>query len=1274
MKPKTNWTRIILSVVAALAGAGALDAQVIGYWRFDEKAPGNTADTTPGAILDSSGNAYHGSADTGMVYVAASPAHGGTSGLTFSSGNADKIVVPDPWGVYNFTPAQSVTLEAVVRTVTIGQNSVGAIMAKQVASPGEWWWRINATGKQQFWVNDGEGGSKNASGAKVLNDGQWHHLAAVFDGAAQEVRVYADYVLDGTGAAVYTTSGTIGNTNNLWIGAFQAGARQFDGEMDFVRMSMGAIEPSQFVLPFTYLADFMPANNASFVPAGATASFAVQSPVIGVASSNIVVAVNGADVSSQLVMAGDNYDRTVTLPSLEPGLLYRVSLAITDLAHNTIRQEWTFNTIGADSLFIEGEDYNFDGGQFIDDPQLSSVPAADNYLDRLGVEGIDYHQTNIPPALAQYRIYDVAGTAVSQDILRQAYLDAQALDPGVADYVLRENANSEWLNYTRAFPSDTYRVYARLAKPGTVPVVIQVDEVTGGSTGIAQTLAPIGTLRRAPTGGDSLYEFVPLTDALGNEVGVRLSGVKTLRLTFVSGGANVNLNYFVCAPIASVQAPFLASVSPAAGAGNEASNATIQATIRNADTTVDTGQIRLELDGNPVSPSIAATSIGADIAYTPSAMATGLHTAALIFTDSASVRITNSWQFYVANRAVRGHWRFDEKAAGGWTSTNAGAILDSSGNARHGAVSGAALEYITGSFHYGNTTALRFTSGDDRVVVPDPSGNFNFTGSFTFEALVRTTSSATAAAILAKNGTGDGEGEFWWRAPGTAGGVQRAGMNGFFLTGTIPLNDGAWHHVAMVYDQAAAQIRLYADYLPDAVLDGVVTDRIIGRAADLQIGGFIGTATSEFEGDIDFIRMSDGALDPPQFVQTAIALEPIVKVLRPADGAKNVSPTAAIEVELQNRDTSVALNTLRLFVDGADVTAASTREAAEKGARIRYVPTAPLADGLRTATAVFDDTASPANSWTNSWGFRVVSSIPVAGFYPFNEKASGIADGALGAILDASGFGRHGTASSVSGIPYVPGSPNHGNTYALGFTVLNTNHVAVPDPDGVFNWNPSQSVTLEAVVRTANIGLASVGSILAKQWVSHSEWWWRINATGFQQFNVTDGSGGKSVTGAKALNDGEWHHLAVIYDGEAKQLRAYVDYVQDGMTVATTYTSTTSMIGNTNDLFIGQFQNGGRIFEGDIDMVRFTAAALDPSWFIPIGGVAPSVRLTSAAREGSSIVFGFETEAGRSYVVESALAVDAAWSDAETIPGDGAAKTVSYPIAGDRRFFRVRIQ
>jgi len=123
-------------------------------------------------------------------------------------------------------------------------------------------------------------------------------------------------------------------------------------------------------------------------------------------------------------------------------------------------------------------------------------------------------------------------------------------------------------------------------------------------------------------------------------------------------------------------------------------------------------------------------------------------------------------------------------------------------------VTNGSISYVSGSFNYGNTPALRFATGPNSIVIPDTAtGNFTFTNSFTMEAVVRSTNNtSTTGAILAKTGTGDGEGEFWWPFPGLAGGQQRIGMNGqLFLGGTNTLNDGLWHHLPVVYDQAAGQ-------------------------------------------------------------------------------------------------------------------------------------------------------------------------------------------------------------------------------------------------------------------------------------------------------------------------------------------------------------------------------------------------------------------------------------------------------------------------------------
>jgi hypothetical protein len=745
-----------------------------------------------------------------------------------------------------------------------------------------------------------------------------------------------------------------------------------------------------------------------------------------------------------------------------------------------------------------------------------------------------------------------------------------------------------------------------------------------------------------------------------------------------SGVSDISANYFLLAPVLTgTNAPYISEARPIPNAGNELASPEIFAAIRNSDTSVNVASIRLQLDGADVtaSASIDATDSGATVSYTPSPLAIGLHNIILVFEDSAAASITNQWQFRVANQAVRGYWKFNESPAGTLVSTNPGAILDFSGNERNGTANDPAMAYTVGSLNYGNTPALNFTTNSDRVVISDPVGNFNYQTSFTFEAVVRATGTGTTPALLAKNGTTGGEGEYWWRIPGAAGGVQRLGINdgsgGKFVAGTTPLNDGNWHHVAVVYDQAASEIRLYADYNLDGSLSGVNFTGTIGRTADLHIGSFV-NGGSEFSGDIDFIRISNGALTPDQFIQTSIALTPIVNRVSPVDGAVFVAPQPVVRAEIQNRDTQVALETLQISIDGIDVTAQATVTADSTGAVIEYQPVAALASGLHTAAIVFSDNGSPSRAVTNQWQFSVAASLPVVALYRFDEKAPGnTADLSAGAILDSSGNNHLGTTSNE--MFYVAGSPEFGNSSALEFTT-GPDNVFVPDPNGEFNFTPAQSVTMEVILRTVNIGQSGVGSLLAKQGAAPGEWWWRINANGKQQFFVNDSSGGKSVSGAAVLNDGNWHHLAAIYDGVSKELRIFVDGQIDGAPFQTGYTSTENIIGNAKDLWIGAFQAGNRQFDGDIDLVRITAAPLDPSSFVPPGGISSELKLTGAAIDGGNLSFSFATESGHSYSVQSSDTLGSGWTEVENISGDGAVKTVAYPIDAGRKFFRVQVQ
>lgn len=379
------------------------------------------------------------------------------------------------------------------------------------------------------------------------------------------------------------------------------------------------------------------------------------------------------------------------------------------------------------------------------------------------------------------------------------------------------------------------------------------------------------------------------------------------------------------------------------------------------------------------------------------------------------------------------------------------------------------------------------------------------------------------------------------------------------------------------------------------------------------------------------------------------------------------------QMDVLNRDTQLVPASCKMYIDGSQISGVTTVTNAT-GDSILYQPAAPLADGLHTVLVTFNDTASPANLVTNQWSFTVVNNEPVIGFYQFNEKSPGnLADMTTGAIIDSSPNHHDGTVTGL-GLSYVEGSPSYGDTSALEFTVASSNHISIPDPTGAFNFTTVQSITLEAIIRTTNIGQASVGALVAKQLAATPEWWWRINATGFQQFNINDSTGAKSVSGTRKLNDGQWHHVAVLYDGGAKQLRAYVDYVQDGSTVKTTYTSTNNIIGSAEDLWIGAFQAGNRLFDGDIDAVRITAAPLDVSWFIPVGGIATvnRISLSNVVMGPTSISFSFPTENTHSYVVQSSTALGAPWTDVETISGDGGVKTVTYQRDATQKFYRVK--
>ena len=77
--------------------------------------------------------------------------------------------------------------------------------------------------------------------------------------------------------------------------------------------------------------------------------------------------------------------------------------------------------------------------------------------------------------------------------------------------------------------------------------------------------------------------------------------------------------------------------------------------------------------------------------------------------------------------------------------------------------------------------------------------------------------------------------------------------------------------------------------------------------------------------------------------------------------------------------------------------------------------------------------------------------------------------------------------------------------------------------------------------------------------------------------------GGSGFGGTTAINDGLWHHVAVVYDPTTTV--NYYLYV-DGVLENSSNLATTINTGTANDLMIGRRVDGSRYFDGDIDEVR----------------------------------------------------------------------------------------
>ena len=331
-----------------------------------------------------------------------------------------------------------------------------------------------------------------------------------------------------------------------------------------------------------------PSAGANFYPSTNGISFTATTLTTNVINTNAIkLYLNGADVSLGLSMSGTASNVDVTFSGLNSNTVYDARIVLADFAGRVSTNEFTFDTFSESFLdspgvkVIEAEDYNYNSGQFQDNPPPSGVDNTSGqvngggvgYFDLVGTSGVDYFDRSTSfgsGTTPEYRTQDFVGTQagsatevqsgpvlnVLNDTIRRKYATNN-----LPEYEVRRTEGGEWMNYTRVFSNGNYNAYLRAAC--RAPQAVSLDQVTSDPSQPNQTTAPLGVFNVPSTSLLVRYRYVPLTDTNGNLAVLSLSGTNTLRLTMGGPQTNVTqqtmtLNYVAFLPAkATVPQPSL---------------------------------------------------------------------------------------------------------------------------------------------------------------------------------------------------------------------------------------------------------------------------------------------------------------------------------------------------------------------------------------------------------------------------------------------------------------------------------------------------------------------------------------------------------------------------------------------------------------------------------------------------------------------------------------------------------------------------------------------
>jgi hypothetical protein len=349
------------------------------------------------------------------------------------------------------------------------------------------------------------------------------------------------YYAPGPQVIIFGISAGLPGKTNEFIGSYSVGGFNciFNNVTNHYNIwnNYSLTSSNVFNLGPVVVGDFYP-NGAYQFQATSALTFQAYS-TNGINASGITVQLSGTNLLGQsyvsnytsangLIIGGSSTFRTISAP-LSANAVYSAVTVVTDASGNVASNNLPyFDTINPANYTFEAEDFDYNGGDYINNPQTNA------YAGLSGVAGIDYSNSLIGTGSASYRPQGLE-TEGDSDILRLAYSGV------LQDYDVGYNygGDGNWGNYTRLFPAGTYYIFMRSAN-GPASDSESMYQVTAGRGTANQTLSLLGTFSAVNTGGWQTYAWVPLLNSSGGLATFTGGSVETLRVTTVNGGNNIN--------------------------------------------------------------------------------------------------------------------------------------------------------------------------------------------------------------------------------------------------------------------------------------------------------------------------------------------------------------------------------------------------------------------------------------------------------------------------------------------------------------------------------------------------------------------------------------------------------------------------------------------------------------------------------------------------------------------------------------------------------------